>query len=308
MTCILALLGGCPGNSGNGNSFFNPDFLRNGRGTNEGNSEVRRLFRDGTRIPSSHEVVEATSNPGSFDPNCERCRVPGMGEVTYAADSYDTETGRAASGADFSPETTTLSGDEAAAEAERSRLFQEILQAGPDRLASTYINLGNEGCFEVLNDNPTTLDGRYLAYTFPEAQQLAEAWGYQIPTEAQAMHIGTAVRGMGNQVPAITRLPNDRAQRYSNLEWMMNNERMHERAETGRTQIIDGHFKWYTTEHHDRPLEEQTGQIYGFARANGTFYQSTSSDAHSRDRGYFDYSHGVRLIRPTSSSNCTSQL
>jgi hypothetical protein len=68
---------------------------------------------------------------------------------------------------------------------------------------------------------------------------------------------------------------------------MMNDSRMRERSKAGDKKLIDGHFKWYTND----------ARIYGFAKGDGTFWQNSPSAAHVGDPGYYDYSHGVRLIR-----------
>lgn len=244
-------------------NIMHEDFRENG----EARNAFQRLFGRGDRVPTGEEVTRELSDPSSgMNAQCATTR-PERTELTTG--EYDIQT-----------ETVRLD------------LVQQIIDAGPDNMTSTTMEIGGR-CYEVLNDHVTLADGTYLPLTCPDAERIANAWGYVMPTESQLVEIGRYARQNGFQVPAIPISPNNREDRYDNMNEMMNNSVMRARAETGRTRMIDGHFKWYTND----------CRIYGFAKRDGSFYQRTASPAHSRDEGYYDYSHGVRLMRP-----CGSQL
>lgn len=173
-------------------------------------------------------------------------------------------------------------------QAQREALVDKIIEKGPKRFGSTLVRMPNGEVFEVLNDHVTLEDGTYVPFTFPEARRMAREWGYQIPDASQARAIADQAARAGNQFKAITRTPNNNeASQFKSMNEMMNDSRMKQRAQAGRTKLIDGHFKWYTN----------TGKIYGFAKGNGRFWQNSPSGAHVGDPGYYDYSHGVRLIK-----------
>lgn len=173
-------------------------------------------------------------------------------------------------------------------QSQRRDLVEKIIAEGPDKYGSTLISLSNGSVIEVLNDHVTLKDGTYVPFTFPEARRMAREWGYEIPNEREVRAIAQFAARAGNQFKAITRTPNDNQMlQLRSMNEMMNDSRMRQRAQKGRTKLIDGHFKWYTN----------TGKIYGFAKGNGRFYQNSPSGAHVGDPDYYDYSHGVRLIK-----------
>lgn len=228
------------------------------------------LFGDGElRLPSSHQLT---------------AEVNGLERAVQGDCRTDTETRER--GRTF---TSTKGRYHITSQAEREALILEIIQAGPNRLGKTRMRMPDGRMYEVMNDNVTLPDGTYVPLTFPEARRIALAWGYQLPNASQAVAIGQAAAAAGNQFRAITRTPNSgEATQLRSMNEMMNDPNMRSRAQAGRDRLIDGHFKWYTND----------GKIYGFARGDGRFYQNRPSGAHVGDPSYYDYSHGVRLIRP----------
>jgi hypothetical protein len=173
-------------------------------------------------------------------------------------------------------------------QSQRRELVERIIQEGPARYGSTLINMANGSVIEVLNDHVTLSDGTYVPFTFPEAKRMAREWGYDLPNASEAYAIADYAARSGNQFRAITRTPNNNQMlQLRSMNEMMNDARMRQRAQAGQNKLIDGHFKWYTN----------TGRIYGFARGDGRFWQNSPSAAHVGDPGYYDYSHGVRLIK-----------
>jgi hypothetical protein len=173
-------------------------------------------------------------------------------------------------------------------QAQRRDLVEKIIDRGPRVFGSTLMRMPDGELYEVLNDHVTLEDGTYVPFTFPEARRMAREWGYEIPNATQARAIADLAARSGNQFKAITRTPNNgEASQLKSMNQMMNDSRMRQRAEAGRSKLIDGHFKWYTN----------TGKIYGFAKGNGRFWQNSPSGAHVADPDYYDYSHGVRLIK-----------
>jgi hypothetical protein len=232
-----------------------------------------RLTDGGSRSPSSHELVSELGNPGSeVDAEC------GVAEIEPTDNTRR-------------PAQVFRSGSQEyniQSNAQREALIQEIIDAGPRGLGTTRVRLSDGNLYEVMNDNVTLSDGTYVPLTFPEAQRMARAWDYQLPSASQAVDIGRIAASSGNQFLAITRSPNNGpASQRSSMNAMMNDSRMRERARAGQDELIDGHFKWYTND----------GRIYGFARGGGRFWQNRPSGAHVGDPGYYDYSHGVRMLR-----------
>lgn len=173
-------------------------------------------------------------------------------------------------------------------QAQRKALIDKIIAAGPNKMSTTKMTMPDGTKYEVMNDNVKLPDGTYVPLTFPEAKRIAQAWGWQLPDSGQAKAIARAAASAGNQYKAITRTPNNgEVSQLKSMNEMMNDSRMKERSKAGNTKLIDGHFKWYTND----------GRIYGFAKGDGTFWQNSPSAAHVGDPGYYDYSHGVRLIR-----------
>ncbi len=175
-------------------------------------------------------------------------------------------------------------------QSQRRSLVEKIIARGPRSFGSTLLRMPDGELYEVLNDHVTLEDGTYVPFTFPEAVRMAREWGYQIPNASQARTIADFAARSGNQFKAITRTPNNgEISQLRSMNQMMNDPRMRQRAEAGRSKLIDGHFKWYTN----------TGKIYGFGKGNGRFWHNSPSGAHVGDPGYYDYSHGVRLIKRT---------
>lgn len=174
-------------------------------------------------------------------------------------------------------------------EKDRLALVEKIIKAGRRSQASTAMSFsGDPRTYEVMNDNLKLEDGTYLPFTIIDARRIAKAWNCTIPRLEKLRAIAEHAYLSGNQLKAQTYLPNDRAQRYLNSNKMMKSKEMQRRSQLGNTQLIDGHFKWYTND----------GKIWGFAKGDGTFYHNWPSGRHRSDRSYFDYSHGVRLICP----------
>lgn len=175
-------------------------------------------------------------------------------------------------------------------EAERVELVNELIDNCRSRnIPTTRLEIGGV-LYEVSNDNVSKLDDdTYVPLTVPEARRMASSCGFELPNDEQLIAIGRFAFRNGNQYRARTILPNDHRDRLPNTNQMMNDPQMKVRARAGKTKLIDGHFKWYS----------KHGEIYGFARGNnsGTFFHNSTSPAHVSDSSYYDYSHGVRLIR-----------
>lgn len=237
------------------------------------NPEAIKVWQDltegGKTLPSAEALALAVKNPGNgMDSNCS----PTVRMSTKGSNIFN----------DRTSEYNITN------QAQRIALIDEIINAGPDRFGTTTLKMANDETYEVMNDNVTLPDGTYVPLTFLEAQTIARAWGYQLPTSEQAIAIGRLAAANGNQFAAIPREPNNGTpSQLRSMNAMMNDPRMYSRAQAGQDRLIDGHFKWYT----------DTGRIFGFARGDGKFYQNTPSAAHVGDPTYYDYSHGVRLIK-----------
>lgn len=174
---------------------------------------------------------------------------------------------------------------------ERVDLVRQLINNCSRRNITTSIITINGVRYEVSNDNVSQLpNGTYVPLTVPEARDLASACGFDIPTASQLQAIARHAFDNGNMFVAITRTPNDdnRTQLLSMNE-MMSDPRMRIRSNVGRSALIDGHFKWY----------DNGGRIYGFAKSSRSFsfYHNRASGAHVSQTHYYDYSHGLRLIR-----------
>jgi hypothetical protein len=168
-------------------------------------------------------------------------------------------------------------------EAERLVLVDQIITNGKEVYTKTNFPFGS-----VLNDNLKLEDGTYLPFTIIDARKIAKKWNCRIPTFEELKLIAKVASSNGTQFSAQTYLPNNRKERYVNSNKMMNSPEMHRSSSVGHSQLVDGHFKWYTNK----------GKIYGFAKGDGTFYHNWPSGRHIKDQSYFDYSHGVRLVCP----------
>jgi hypothetical protein len=143
--------------------------------------------------------------------------------------------------------------------------------------------------FEVFNDAITLPDGTYINVTYDEAKEIAGAWGCQLPNLAQARKIREVAQDIGVVYRAETYLPNDFAQRYSNMTKMMNSQKMHEISRMGRTKLVNGHFKWYIDD------GSNAFRFYGFkACRGGSYCQGGGSGGH--DKNWIDYSQSARII------------
>jgi len=229
----------------------------------EAEQALSRMTKGGKTLPTGREFAREISNVGSgIQAECHQVQQEQASEES--------------------------AGYQITSQQERRELVKQIIEAGPNHMSTTKMTMPDGTKYEVMNDNVTLPDGTYVPLTFPESKQIAAAWGWSLPNASQAKHIGKVAYERGNQYKAITRTPNNnQATQFKSMNEMMNDPRMHERADAGKDRLIDGHFKWYT----------DTGKIYGFARGDGRFWQNTPSGAHVGDPGYYDYSHGVRLIR-----------
>lgn len=173
---------------------------------------------------------------------------------------------------------------------ERSALADQVITNGDDAFGTTEIMVNGQ-CMEVMNDSPTLPDGTYVPFTQVEAARMASEWGWQIPTQAEALAIRRYAEQYGSVYQGITRNNTYDADRRGSITAMMNDPAMAARSLTGRTQLINGHFKWYVRD---------GGQmkIMGLSSDGRSNYHQGLSAAHSSQLGYVDYSHGVRLVRP----------
>ncbi|TNF02585.1 MAG: hypothetical protein EP326_03035 [Deltaproteobacteria bacterium] len=233
----------------------------------EADQALVRLTDDFKNLPYGNQLADEISNPGSAI----------KGECHYQEEQAAQQDDPKNNG-----KYTITS------QAQRKALIEKIIAAGPNKMSTTKMTMPDGTKYEVMNDNVKLPDGTYVPLTFPEAKRIAQAWGWQLPDAGQAKTIGRAAASDGNQYKAITRTPNNgEASQLKSMNEMMNDSRMRERSKAGDKKLIDGHFKWYTND----------GRIYGFAKGDGTFWQNSPSAAHVGDPGYYDYSHGVRLIR-----------
>ncbi|MCF8058407.1 MAG: hypothetical protein K9K67_03865 [Bacteriovoracaceae bacterium] len=179
-------------------------------------------------------------------------------------------------------------------EAQRVALVQQIMEEGPDRHATTTLDLPG-GSFEVFNDALTLPDGTYVNFTFAEAREVAQRWGCRLPNVAQAEAIRRHAEAQDAVFTARPHSPNDAPQTYSNMTTMMNDPEMIRRAEVGRTRLINGHFKWYIDDGSNR------FRFYGFrypSSCSRTGYCQNGGSGNHGDH-HIDYSQSVRLICPS---------
>jgi hypothetical protein len=190
-------------------------------------------------------------------------------------------------------------------EQQRAALVQQIMDEGPERHAKTGLSLPG-GEFDVFNDALTLPDGTYVNFTFAEAREVARRWGCRMPNRDQAAAIRRHAEGRGPDITlerntpapqvytARPHSPNNAPQTYTNMTAMMNDSEMIERAEVGRTRLINGHFKWY--------IDDGSGNFafYGFrypsACSRTGYCQNGGSGGHGNH--HIDYSQSVRLICP----------
>ncbi|MCR9204380.1 MAG: hypothetical protein NXH75_07380, partial [Halobacteriovoraceae bacterium] len=182
-------------------------------------------------------------------------------------------------------------------EQQRAALVQQIMDEGPERHAKTALSLPG-GEFDVFNDALTLPDGTYVNFTFAEAREVARRWGCRMPNRDQAAAIRRHAEEQDAVYTARPHSPNNAPQTYSNMTAMMNDPRMIERAEVGRTRLINGHFKWY--------IDDGSGNFafYGFrypsACSRTGYCQNGGSGGHGNH--HIDYSQSVRLICPRGDS------
>lgn len=181
---------------------------------------------------------------------------------------------------------------------DREGLVDQIISNGPDAFGTTEITIGGQ-CYEVMNDSPTLPDGTYVPFTHVEATRMANQWGWEIPNVEQARAIRSYAESQNAVLPGITRSNDTNADRLASIEALLNDVNvraggrtgdMAARAERGRRELINGHFKWY--------VRNSRGMaIMGLSNGSGGYYHTNASNAHSSQDGYVDYSHGVRLLR-----------
>ncbi len=238
-----------------------------------------RLTNGGTNLPSASRLNDEINGFGLTErlhsAPCEMCGL----EVTAST---------------HSEEFSARSGEyDIRNEADRVALVARIREEGRDRHATTTLDLPG-GRFEVFNDALTLPDGTYVNFTYREARDIASAWGCRLPNQAQAQAIRNHAEQQGNTFNARTILPNDTAQRYSNMTRMMNDPEMGRRAQAGRENLINGHFKWYIDDGSDN------FRFFGFrvpsACSRTGYCQNGGSGGH--DNSWIDYSQSVRLICP----------
>jgi hypothetical protein len=239
----------------------------------EAQGSFDRLTRNGTTIPSAAaldlEINGANSLTGRLHtPPCETCGVetPEEGR-TVAGEALEDSSGN------YTYE-------------QREALVEQIIRNGPDAMGTTTMTIGGQ-TYEVMNDNVSLPDGTYVPLTFPEAQRIASAWGWDIPNSNQIRSIRSYAENDGHVYSGITRSNDYEADRRRSIAAMMNDDRMRERASRGRGELINGHFKWYTN----------NGEIMGLRGGSRGYYHVNASGAHTSQPHYTDYSHGVRLIR-----------
>lgn len=172
----------------------------------------------------------------------------------------------------------------------------EIERAGIQSQPTTEMTIGGRR-LRVMNDGLKLPNGQYVNLRYAEARRIAQSWGCRLPTRAEAYAIrrhaesqGTAVRGLADRGrPTNTN-------RYSQMEELMNDERMHAYSRRGNEEIINGHFKWYIE-------NGDNAAFYGF-RACNVYCQNTSGTSHPsfgpHGNEYMDYSHSARFVCPAN--------
>lgn len=278
----LLLLSSCPTTtSTNRNGFLTDPVDEDYAGNPEAREAMMRLTRGGTTFPSSaafNREVGAPPCNGDCQSNGlseDDTVISGIGERTRGAGTVDPN--------DISGFT----------EARRVALLGEIERAGIQSQPTTVMTIGGQR-LRVMNDGLKLPNGQYVNLKYAEARRIAQRWGCRLPTLAEARAIRRHAEQQGTVLSARPHLPNDTPQRYSNMELMMNDSRMHEYSRRGNTELINGHFKWYIE-------NGNNAAFYGF-RACSPYCQNEdrhgnpSFGSHGND--YLDYSHSARFVCP----------
>lgn len=237
--------------------------------SSEAQLSFNRATNNGTKIPSAEKLNAEINGAHSLSatvntPPCMSCAKP----ATTKSSHYNIN------------------------ESQRRKLVEKIIQNGLNKQATTTLKLPG-GTFDVMNDAPTLPDGTYVNFTYAEAHEIADKWGCKLPNVAQARAIRSYAESKGHIFNARTHLPNDTPQRYTNMNKMMNDPRMHQRAKEGKDHLINGHFKWYIDDgsNHFR--------FFGFrvpGACSRNYCQNGGSGGHGDS--WIDYSQSVRLICP----------
>jgi hypothetical protein len=178
-------------------------------------------------------------------------------------------------------------------EQQRQEMIEEVMRRGKRVHATTTLDLPG-GRFEVFNDALKTADGTYVNLTFGESLRIAREWNCRLPNRAQAQAIRDYARSQDSVFTARTHLPNNDAQKYINMQKMINDSEMKRRSEIGKTKLINGHFKWY--------IDDGSGnfKFFGFyypSSCTRTGYcQNGGSGGHGNS--WADYSQTARIICP----------
>lgn len=284
----MLLLSGCPKTSNHGSKtdrigkfpILDEDFANN--------PEARKAFhsitRGGEHVPNPNALQRELGRPP-----CDNCEaIHGHVDSPELIEPGD--------------QNSTLPEGEELTEAKRKELVAAIKARGKDAYAKTTMNLTG-GEFEVFNDAPTLADGTYVNLTYDESFEIAKAWGCQIPNLTQAKEISSYARQNGRVFPGIPRKAPDGKNNLAEMGKMMRDNRMSAPFETGKSQVVDGHFKWYIDDG-DRYAGPRRFNFYGF-NACGGFCQSGNRRSSKDRNGYNkpihgehhnDYSQSARFI------------
>jgi hypothetical protein len=142
-----------------------------------------RMTNGGTTLPSEFDLNVEINGEHSLTetvatPPCATCGVEEGEEFTARLGDYSNMT-----------------------EERRRALVRLIMEEGPDRHASTTLDLPG-GRFEVMNDAFTLPDGTYVNFTFGEAGEMARRWGCRLPNYDQAEAIRRYAERQGERLPS----------------------------------------------------------------------------------------------------------
>lgn len=242
-----------------------------------------RLTSDGTSLPGAHQMSTELGNPGSsLTPPCPGTEADVPAATRPAPGSARPAPGAAANGCQV--------GQYDDMERCRATFVQMIKAEGRERFATTTLDLPG-GRFEVLNDALTLPDGTYVNFTYPEAREIAEAWGCRLPNYDQAAAIRRYAEQNNGRRTARPR-PWDNGV-HRNMTAMMTDPEMRRLAREGQERLINGHFKWYIDD------GSNSFRFYGFyAPSACSEYCQDRGSSGGHGRNYIDYSQSVRLICP----------
>ncbi len=269
------------------NSCDPPKTQKNGYSENpDAQAAFNRLTQNATNLPTSaalnKEINEATSTLHTAP--CETCGLE-VETNSRAPASFNYE-------GDYQLPAHCKVGNYDNIDKCREHFVKLIIAGGPDQYAKTRLDLPG-GKFDVMNDAPTLPDGTYVNFTISEARSMAKSWGCKLPSYNQAASIRKYAEQQGTRKRARTRQWDNGI--ANNMTRMMTDSRMKEYAEDGKSQLINGHFKWYI----DEKPNDKNFRFFGFyAPSACSQYCQDHGSSGGHGVGYIDYSQSARLICP----------